>query len=126
MEGMPEHTCPVCSRPFTGRHDARYCSPACRQRAYRTRRDTGTLTGGRGHGSAQQAVLTQLGAAQQWVSVIDLASGRDDRGRVDASRYESTRRAVYTLADEGIVELAYREISERLPSVWQLLHARLA
>ena len=32
------HTCESCGAPFTGvRSDARYCSPACRQRAYRER-----------------------------------------------------------------------------------------
>jgi hypothetical protein len=32
-----QHTCAVCGRPFTGRRDARVCSSACRQRAYRRR-----------------------------------------------------------------------------------------
>lgn len=29
--------CETCSEQFTGRKDARYCSPACRQKAYRDR-----------------------------------------------------------------------------------------
>ena len=30
-------TCAVCGSEFHGRADARYCSPACRQKSYRTR-----------------------------------------------------------------------------------------
>lgn len=30
-------TCETCSTRFTGRKDARYCSPGCRQKAYRER-----------------------------------------------------------------------------------------
>jgi hypothetical protein len=36
-----ERTCTQCEQTFTStRGDARYCSPACRQRAYRRRRAT--------------------------------------------------------------------------------------
>lgn len=44
---MPEHprrdgyvtaiSCPVCATPLNGRADQRYCTPACRQAAYRRR-----------------------------------------------------------------------------------------
>ena len=44
---MPEHptrdayvtatSCPVCATPLNGRADQRYCTPACRQTAYRAR-----------------------------------------------------------------------------------------
>ncbi len=47
---MPEHptrdtyvtatACPVCATPLTGRGDQRYCTPACRQAAYRARTST--------------------------------------------------------------------------------------
>ncbi|WP_280339026.1 TetR/AcrR family transcriptional regulator [Nocardia neocaledoniensis] len=44
-ESPPTSTCPVCARPVyrsaTGR-PARYCSPACRQKAHRRRRPTPT------------------------------------------------------------------------------------
>jgi predicted nucleic acid-binding Zn ribbon protein len=30
-------TCPVCATPLNGRTDQRYCTPACRQTAYRRR-----------------------------------------------------------------------------------------
>lgn len=33
----PSVTCDVCGNTFAGRADARYCSPKCRQKAYRTR-----------------------------------------------------------------------------------------
>jgi hypothetical protein len=33
-------TCPVCKRPYEGAAHKRYCSAACRQRAYRERRET--------------------------------------------------------------------------------------
>jgi hypothetical protein len=32
-----QHRCQGCGRKFTGRADAAYCTPACRQRAYRQR-----------------------------------------------------------------------------------------
>jgi hypothetical protein len=32
---LMQHTCAVCGQPFEGRRDARVCSSACRQRAYR-------------------------------------------------------------------------------------------
>jgi hypothetical protein len=32
-----QHVCTVCGAAFTGRRDARVCSPACRQKAFRTR-----------------------------------------------------------------------------------------
>ncbi len=40
LEALRDDTrnfCTVCGSEFVGRTDARYCSPACRQRAYRTR-----------------------------------------------------------------------------------------
>ena len=36
-------TCPVCSRPFRPVRRQRYCSPACRQAAWRARTITGAL-----------------------------------------------------------------------------------
>lgn len=36
---MTPRTCEQCGDPFEGRADASYCSPACKQRAYRDRRD---------------------------------------------------------------------------------------
>ena len=42
------HTCPSCGNAFTPpRADARYCSPACRQKAYRER-----LASGRGQAAS--------------------------------------------------------------------------
>jgi hypothetical protein len=32
-----EQTCPVCKKPYAGAAHKRYCSAACRQRAYRER-----------------------------------------------------------------------------------------
>jgi hypothetical protein len=54
------------------------------------------------------------------VSVLELAG---DRG--GSSRYESTRRAVATLADDGAVDVVWRRPpgSDRYT---QLLHVRLA
>jgi hypothetical protein len=47
---VPEHprrdayvtatSCPVCATPLNGRTDQRYCTPACRQTAYRRRTQT--------------------------------------------------------------------------------------
>jgi len=40
-----DKTCDGCTEPFTAaRSDARYCSPACRQRAYRLRAEAGELS----------------------------------------------------------------------------------
>jgi hypothetical protein len=33
-----QHVCAVCGAAFTGRRDARLCSPACRQKAFRARK----------------------------------------------------------------------------------------
>ena len=33
-------SCPVCATPLNGRADQRYCTPACRQSAYRARTQT--------------------------------------------------------------------------------------
>ncbi len=39
-------TCDGCGEPMTGRADRRYCSPACRQRAYRQRVTSGATPKG--------------------------------------------------------------------------------
>jgi predicted nucleic acid-binding Zn ribbon protein len=40
LDRSARHTCASCGRPFVGiRADARYCSNACKQRAYRQRRE---------------------------------------------------------------------------------------
>ena len=74
----------------------------------------------KGYGAVQRRVLAQLTEAQDWVSVLELAG---DRG--GSSRYESTRRAVATLADDGAVDVVWRrpQGSDRYT---QLLHVRLA
>jgi hypothetical protein len=36
-QAFMQHRCAVCGQPFTGRRDAKFCSPACRQLAYRQR-----------------------------------------------------------------------------------------
>jgi hypothetical protein len=74
----------------------------------------------KGYGVVQRRVLAQLTEARDWVSVLELAG---DRG--GSSRYESTRRAVATLADDGAVEVVWRRPpgSDRYT---QLLHVRLA
>jgi hypothetical protein len=74
----------------------------------------------KGYGAVQRRVLAQLTEAQDWVSVLELAG---DRG--GSSRYESTRRAVATLADDGAVDVVWRRPpgSDRYT---QLLHVRLA
>jgi hypothetical protein len=36
-------TCPICSTSLPGRSDRRYCSPACRQTAYRARNSTNDI-----------------------------------------------------------------------------------
>lgn len=46
LAGQKSHWCPVCDREFTGRADARFCSNACRQRAYRERHPTPTAQDG--------------------------------------------------------------------------------
>jgi len=74
----------------------------------------------KGYGAVQRRVLARLTEAQDWVSVLELAG---DRG--GSSRYESTRRAVATLADDGAVDVVWRRPpgSDRYT---QLLHVRLA
>jgi hypothetical protein len=47
---MAELLCTRCGGPFQGRGDARYCSPACRQHAYRSRERTRRLAGLRSAG----------------------------------------------------------------------------
>ncbi len=37
-----EQTCPVCRKQYAGAAHKRYCSPACRQRAYRERHEAET------------------------------------------------------------------------------------
>jgi predicted nucleic acid-binding Zn ribbon protein len=41
-DAQPRRSCPVCQTPITSAR-ARYCSDACKQRAYRERQTTGTL-----------------------------------------------------------------------------------
>jgi hypothetical protein len=58
----------------------------------------------RGYGVVQRRVLDQLAEADGWVTLIDLAGGKNSRGWIDSSQVESTRRAVSTLAAAGVVE----------------------
>jgi len=37
-----EQSCPVCKKPYAGAAHKRYCSAACRQRAYRERLEAKT------------------------------------------------------------------------------------
>jgi hypothetical protein len=67
----------------------------------------------KGYGVVQRRVLAHL-AQRRWVALSELA------GDSDASRYESTRRAVAELAAAGVVETRMDTFEE-----WHQLMVRL-
>jgi hypothetical protein len=91
------------------RHHRRHLRPhfrhcgACRHR--RPRRKVGAVS--RGYGAVQRQVLDDLAHAKGWMSLSPLAG--DD---ADASRYESTRRAVAKLAAAEMVETRMIRVEE--------------
>jgi hypothetical protein len=90
------------------RYGADYCSTRCRMAAHRHRHRTPPKPRAT---PLQDRVLRCLGEYPGGLTVYDIVQLQepdrcDEDGRPRLTRVESTRRAIYTLAERGLVELA--------------------
>jgi len=89
-----KRTCVDCGNGFIGSPRARYCSPACKQRAHRSRKGSNrnapsvtVLTPGRGcHSAEAVALLAELDA--------ELAENSTARGLVDPLAWSAAEQAI--------------------------------
>lgn len=135
--------CATCENKFIGRGGAKYCSPACRNRAYRARRPanrrairhtqsvTVSLAGGEHCAEARElldgldaelkANAEQLGAALKWTAaekvLLDLIASTVDR-RQDLQRlFDEAEKPSALVRISGELRLLDAQISRLLKSI---------